>query len=86
VEDAGLEAVAEWTLAVVDDSLTVEAALQALNASHREVVERFFLRDQSYTQISAALGLPPGTVASRISRSLERMRGAIGEAPDARAA
>jgi RNA polymerase sigma factor (sigma-70 family) len=86
VEDAGLETVAEWTMAVVDDALTVEAALRTLPASHREVVERFFLCDESYAQISAALGLPPGTVASRISRSLERMRSTLEAAPDARAA
>jgi RNA polymerase sigma factor (sigma-70 family) len=86
VENAYPGTGAEWTLAVVDDALTVETALRTLPASHREVVERFFLRDESYAQISEALGVPPGTVASRISRSLERMRRAIGEAPGARAA
>jgi RNA polymerase sigma factor (sigma-70 family) len=86
VEDARPETAAEWTLAVVDDALTVEAALRALPVSHREVVERFFLRDESYAQISEALGVPPGTVASRISRSLERMRRTVAETPGARAA
>jgi DNA-directed RNA polymerase specialized sigma24 family protein len=37
-------------------------------------MDRFFLLDQSYSTISAELGLAPGTVASRISRGLARLR------------
>ena len=35
---------------------------------------RFFLEDQSYRTIGEALGVPPGTVASRISRGLALLR------------
>jgi DNA-directed RNA polymerase specialized sigma24 family protein len=37
------------------------------------VLDRFFARDQSYRTLGEALGLPPGTIASRISRCLHRL-------------
>jgi DNA-directed RNA polymerase specialized sigma24 family protein len=38
------------------------------------VLDRFFCRDESYRQIGEALGIPNGTIASRISRCLARLR------------
>jgi DNA-directed RNA polymerase specialized sigma24 family protein len=32
------------------------------------------VRDESYQTIGAALGIPPGTIASRISRALAALR------------
>jgi RNA polymerase sigma factor (sigma-70 family) len=58
----------------VEESLWVEQMLDGLPAPSREVLDRFFVHDQSYSTISADLGLAPGTVASRISRSLDRLR------------
>jgi DNA-directed RNA polymerase specialized sigma24 family protein len=58
----------------VEESLWVEQMLGGLPAPSREVLDRFFVHDQSYSAISADLGLAPGTVASRISRGLERLR------------
>jgi RNA polymerase sigma factor (sigma-70 family) len=40
----------------------------------REILDRFFARDESYRQIGDALELPAGTIASRISRCLKRLR------------
>ena len=39
-----------------------------------EILDRFFARDQSYRTIGEALDLPPGTIASRISRCLGKLR------------
>jgi RNA polymerase sigma-70 factor, ECF subfamily len=58
----------------VEESLWVEQMLNGLPASSREILDRFFMHDQSYSKIGADLGLPPGTVASRISRGLDRLR------------
>jgi DNA-directed RNA polymerase specialized sigma24 family protein len=52
----------------------VREALQAAPEHCREVVDRFFCRDESYATIAAALDLPAGTIASRISRCLAGMR------------
>jgi RNA polymerase sigma factor (sigma-70 family) len=58
----------------LEEAMAVRAAMAALPDPCREVLDRFFARDESYATIGAALGIPPGTVASRISRCLERLR------------
>ena len=72
------------TLSRLDESLTVHEALAKLPESCREILDRFFARDESYRAIGDALGLPSGTIASRISRCLDRLRGELeGRNPDA---
>lgn len=58
----------------IDEALTVHQALGTLSESCREILDRFFARDQSYATISAELGIPNGTIASRISRCLGGLR------------
>jgi RNA polymerase sigma-70 factor (ECF subfamily) len=58
----------------LDDALTVRAAMTALPEHCREVLDRFFARDESYQTIGEALDIPPGTIASRISRCLGKLR------------
>jgi RNA polymerase sigma factor (sigma-70 family) len=65
---------ADDRMATIDQALTVHAALGELSEDCREVLDRFFCRDQSYEAISAALGIPTGTIASRISRCLVKLR------------
>ena len=43
----------------------------------REILDRFFAADQSYHEIGAQLELPAGTIASRISRCLAKLREAF---------
>ena len=62
------------TLATLDEALTVHEALDALPENCREILDRFFARDESYRTIGDALDLPAGTIASRISRCLDRLR------------
>ena len=62
------------TLARLDEALTVRAGLDGLSPDCREVLDRFFARDESYRTIGAALDIPSGTIASRISRCLDRLR------------
>ena len=56
------------------DAFAVHAALAELPEHCREILDRFFARDESYRAIGEALDLPPGTIASRISRCLTRLR------------
>jgi RNA polymerase sigma factor (sigma-70 family) len=65
---------AEDTLATLDDALTVHEALGGLPEHCREILDRFFARDESYRDIGDALQLPAGTIASRISRCLAKLR------------
>ena len=61
-------------LAGLDDALTVRASLDAVGDPCRDILDRFFCRDESYKAIGDALGLPAGTIASRISRCLGKVR------------
>ena len=58
----------------LDEALAVREALAALSDECQEVLDRFFCRDESYRTIGEALDLPAGTIASRISRCLGRLR------------
>jgi RNA polymerase sigma factor (sigma-70 family) len=61
-------------LAGLDDALTVRASLDAVGDPCRDILDRFFCRDESYKAIGDALSLPAGTIASRISRCLGKVR------------
>ena len=61
-------------LAGLDEALTVRACLDAVGDPCREILDRFFCRDESYKAIGDALDLPAGTIASRISRCLAKVR------------
>ena len=54
--------------------LTRRVCLEELPEECQEVLERFFCRDESYRTIGEELGIPSGTIASRISRCLARLR------------
>jgi RNA polymerase sigma-70 factor (ECF subfamily) len=62
------------SLAQLDEAMTVHAALAGLSPDCREILDRFFTRDESYRTIGTELELPPGTIASRIARCLARLR------------
>ena len=62
------------SLAQLDEALTVRGCLDAVGDPCREILDRFFCRDESYKAIGDALGLPAGTIASRISRCLGKLK------------
>jgi RNA polymerase sigma-70 factor (ECF subfamily) len=65
---------ADDTISQLDEALAVHEALATLPDNCREILDRFFARDESYRLIAEALDLPPGTIASRISRCLVKLR------------
>jgi RNA polymerase sigma-70 factor (ECF subfamily) len=58
----------------VTDAHDLERALAQLPAEQREVVLMVSLEDMSYGEVSRALGIPIGTVMSRLSRGREKLR------------
>lgn len=63
--------------ASVDDGLRLrdlEAALRQLPAEQRQVVLLVGLEDMSYEDTARTLGIPVGTVMSRLARGRERLR------------
>jgi RNA polymerase sigma-70 factor (ECF subfamily) len=73
-----LDAPGEDVMARLDEAFTVRLALEELSEDCREVLDRFFCRDESYRTIGEELGLPAGTIASRISRCLAKLRERLG--------
>jgi RNA polymerase sigma factor (sigma-70 family) len=65
---------ADDTIARIDDSLAVHDALATLPDNCREILDRFFAQDESYRTIGQALDIPSGTIASRISRCLTKLK------------
>jgi RNA polymerase sigma factor (sigma-70 family) len=61
-------------LAQLDEAMSVRAALDKVGDPCREILDRFFCRDESYRTIGDLLAIPAGTIASRISRCLEKVR------------
>jgi RNA polymerase sigma factor (sigma-70 family) len=62
------------SLARLDEALSVHEALAGLPEHCQEILDRFFAHDESYQTIGEALDLPSGTIASRISRCLGKLR------------
>ena len=59
----------------------VQRALSALAPEQREVLLLVALEDMTYADVSRALGIPIGTVMSRLSRGRERLRRAMNGEP-----
>jgi RNA polymerase sigma-70 factor (ECF subfamily) len=72
-EDRGLDD-ADRRLDAAAAAPVLAAALASLAAGDREVLLLYAWADLSYEEISTALGLPVGTVRSRLHRARERVR------------
>ncbi len=76
-EEAALPAISETPesllLARADQEM-IRAALEQLPLPFREIILLCDLEEMSYREIAAALGLPLGTVMSRLSRARAAMR------------
>jgi RNA polymerase sigma factor (sigma-70 family) len=78
VEDPEAEAVDD-TIEELTEALAVREALAELPERCSDILDRFFARDESYRTIAEALDLPAGTIASRISRCLARLKDRLRE-------
>jgi RNA polymerase sigma factor (sigma-70 family) len=72
--EEAFEVAADDVIATLDESMVVHEALGSLSGNCQEILDRFFARDESYRTIADALDLPAGTIASRISRCLAKLR------------
>ena len=64
----------EHLIAELDEAFSVRQAMETLGDPCRDLLDRFFARDESYRTIGGELGIPFGTIASRISRCLDKLR------------
>jgi RNA polymerase sigma factor (sigma-70 family) len=74
VEEPLEEAGTDDGLAELDEAMAVHDAMRTLPEHCAEILDRFFTRDESYRTIGEALEIAPGTIASRISRCLAKLK------------
>ena len=65
---------AEDVLTALEEAFDVHEAMAGLPENCQQILDRFYARDESYRTIGDTLGLPAGTIASRISRCLDKLR------------
>lgn len=62
------------------DSAQLLDALGQLDENYRAAVVLFYLEDHSYNEIAEILGVPLGTVKSRLARGLQRLHSLLADA------
>jgi RNA polymerase sigma-70 factor (ECF subfamily) len=72
---------ADEALAAAERETSLREALQTLPAEQARVVELSFFEDAPHREIEARLGIPLGTVKSRLRLAMLRLRAALGEQP-----
>lgn len=60
-------------------AMVVADALQGLRVEHREALEETYLRDRTVNEAASVLGVPPGTVKSRVFYALRALRRVLRE-------
>lgn len=68
-------------IAELEQALDVRSAVTALGEPCSGTIRLYFFRNLTQAEVASALGVPPGTVAARLSRCLKRLREALQE-PD----
>jgi RNA polymerase sigma-70 factor, ECF subfamily len=75
VDDRGTEV----AIAELEVALDVRSAVGALGEPCAGTIRLYFFRNLTQAEVASALGVPPGTVAARLSRCLKRLRDALQE-------
>jgi RNA polymerase sigma-70 factor (ECF subfamily) len=63
----------------VEDAARITAAIEKLSADQSRVIRMSFMEKRPHTEIAAALGIPLGTVKSRIRLAMSRLRDLLDE-------
>jgi RNA polymerase sigma-70 factor (ECF subfamily) len=58
-------------------SLTMRAALRRLSAEHRQVIYHCYLRERPHAEVAELLGIPIGTIRSRLFYARDALRTAL---------
>ena len=71
------------TVSAVDESVVdawlVEEALARIRPEHREAIVQTYLRGRPYAEVAGELGVPVGTLRSRVFYGLKALRLAMDE-------
>ena len=67
------------TIAAAQDEVRIASAIGTLSADQARVVREAFFSDKAHSEIATDLGLPLGTVKSRLRLAMARLRTLLGE-------
>ena len=67
--------------AVVEAAIDAERLLSRLDIQHREVLELRYFQDLAESEVAAILGIPRGTVKSRLHNGLRKLAAFAAETP-----
>jgi RNA polymerase sigma-70 factor (ECF subfamily) len=70
---------ADRVLATAQQESRIRSALSLLPAEQAEVIRKAFFEDKVHAQIEQELGIPLGTVKSRLRLAMVRLRAALGD-------
>lgn len=79
VLETGHEPAAEEPIENVLRSWEIEEGLRRISADHRRAIVEVYLRDRSSAEVAAEVGVPEGTVRSRLFYGLKALRLALEE-------
>ncbi len=63
----------------IDDTVRVSAALAALSADQSHIIKLSYFHEKAHAEIARELGIPLGTVKSRLRLAIIRLRGILSE-------
>jgi RNA polymerase sigma-70 factor (ECF subfamily) len=66
----------------VANSLVVAEALRTLSPEHRAALVETYYQGRTMTEAAKVLGIPPGTVKSRVHYALAQLRTTLGPSPE----
>ncbi len=70
---------ADTMMSRVEDAARITAAIENLPAEQSKVIRMSFIEERPHTEIAAVLGIPLGTVKSRIRLAMSRLRELLDE-------
>jgi RNA polymerase sigma factor (sigma-70 family) len=70
---------ADRIMSRVEDAARITAAVEKLSAEQSRVIRMSFIEERPHTEIAAMLGIPLGTVKSRIRLAMSRLRDLLDE-------
>jgi RNA polymerase sigma factor (sigma-70 family) len=70
---------ADLVMSRVEDAARITAAIEKLSADQSRVIRMSVIEERPHTEIAAALGIPLGTVKSRIRLGMSRLRDLLDE-------
>jgi RNA polymerase sigma-70 factor (ECF subfamily) len=70
---------ADHMLTLAQQEARIRKALGTLPAEQAEVIRKAFFEDKVHAEIEKELGIPLGTVKSRLRLAMSRLRSALGD-------